>query len=104
MFPLRSPDAAKCNVCLFETLDSLLPEMNVEAVIATSPLSCFLFALKRGKAHHGISGISGKITDTIEAQLQKFLYTSGHLLSDGGYGPGTKRISSQNEVGTYQSV
>lgn len=101
MFLLRSPDAAKCNVCLFETLDSLLPEMNVEAVIATSPLSCFLFALKRGKAHHGISG---KITDTIEAQLQKFLYTSGHLLSDGGYGPGTKRISSQNEVGTYQSV
>lgn len=53
-------------MCLFETPDSLLPEMNVEAVIATSPLFCFLFTLKREKAHHSISG---NVTDTIEVQF-----------------------------------
>lgn len=98
MFLLRSPDAAhKCNASLFETLDSLLPEMSVEAVTAASLLFCFSFTLKRGKANHSFSV---KITDTIEAQVQKFLYTSAHLLSDGGCGPGTKRTSNQNKVGT----
>lgn len=78
-------------------LDSLLPGMSVEAVTAASLLFCFSFTLKRGKANHGFSV---KITDTIEAQVQKFLYTSAHLLSDGGCGPGTKRTSNQNKVGT----
>lgn len=47
LFFLSPSNAAKCcNVCLLWSLDSLLLEMNLEAVIATSLLSWFWFTLE----------------------------------------------------------